>query len=195
MKHLLTFIVLLLAGGMHAQFLSPMQLDTAHTFRSMAEALKNPEDVFVLRLKVKKGEIPPQLFDLPYLHVLELKKGKIAQLPNDFTRLKHLVKLDLTGNQLSHFPKVLYEMTQLEALHLGKNPISRVPEEITRMTGLKVLDLWSTQVDRLPVVIGEMESLREVDLRMIEISLEEQEYLIELMPHVHFNFSVPCNCR
>lgn len=181
--------------SVNAQFLSSTQLDTAFVFTSIEEALKNPEDVYVMKLKVKKGEIPEQLFDLPYLHVLDLKRGKITQLPEDFKRLKHLVSLDLGRNKLAHFPPVLLEMTQLEVLRMGKNDIDRVPEEIVRMTELEVLDLWSTQVVRLPLVIAEMESLREVDLRMIEISQEEQDYFSELMPEVNFLFSVPCNCR
>lgn len=181
--------------SMNAQFLSPAQLDTAFVFTSIEEALKNTEDVYVMKLKVKKGKIPEQLFDLPYLHVLELKRGKITQLPEDFKRLKHLVSLDLSKNQLDYFPPILLEMPQLEVLRMGKNDIDRVPEEIVRMTQLEVLDLWSTQVARLPLAIAEMESLREVDLRMIEISQEEQDYFSELMPEVNFLFSVPCNCR
>lgn len=178
-----------------AQFLSDAQLDTAYVYTSVEEAMKNPEDVFILRLKVKRGEIPPQINDLPYLHILEMKRGKITSLPEDFKRLEYLISVDLTRNELESFPPVLLEMPQLEVLRMGKNPINRVPEEITRMTGLQVLDLWSTQVQQLPVVIGEMQSLREVDLRMIEISQAEQDYLSELMPEVQFYFSVPCNCR
>ncbi len=178
-----------------AQFLSDAQLDTAYVYSSVEEAMRNPEEVYVLRLKVKHGEIPPQIFDLPYLHILEMKRGKIASLPEDFKRLEYLISVDLTRNDIESFPSVLLEMPQLEVLRLGKNPINRVPEEVARMTGLQVLDLWSTQVQQLPVIIGEMQSLREVDLRMIEISQAEQDYLSELMPEVQFHFSVPCNCR
>lgn len=179
----------------NAQFLSPAQLDTAYVFRSLDEALKNPEEVYSLRLKVKRGKIPAEVFDLPYLHVLELKRGKITELPDDFTRLNNLIRLDLTNNRFNSIPQVLFQMPQLEVLRLGKNEISRVPEAIVEMKNLQVLDLWSTEVPRLPLVIAEMESLREVDMRMIEISQEDQDYLVELMPEVNFQFSVPCNCR
>lgn len=189
------WIGVFLGNGVSAQFLSYQQLDTARVYKSLEEALKSPEDVFILRLKVKKGEIPKEVFDLPYLHVLELKKGKINTLPEDFVKLEHLLSLDLSANELGHFPKVLYEIPGLEILRLGKNPITRLPEDIVGMESLKLLDLWSTQVNRLPVVIEEMQNLREVDLRMIEISQEEQDYLQEAMPHVFFNFSVPCNCH
>lgn len=196
MRTALTLLIALWTGSaVQAQFLTYQQLDTARVYKSLDEALKSPEDVFILRLKVKKGEIPKEIFDLPYLHVLELKKGKINTLPEDFVKLEHLLSLDLSANDLGHFPKVLYEIPGLEILRLGKNPISRLPEDIVRMESLKLLDLWSTQVDRLPVVIEEMQNLREVDLRMIEISQEEQEYLQEAMPHIFFNFSAPCNCR
>lgn len=195
MRVLLISMISCVTASASAQFLSPSQLDTAEVYTSLEDAFKNPEEVFVMSLKVKKGEIPPRLFELPYLHVLELKRGKITALPEDFKKLKHLVHLDLSKNNLAHFPPVLMEMPQLEVLRMGKNDIDRVPEEIVRMTGLEVLDLWSTQVARLPLAIAEMESLKEVDLRMIEISQEEQDYFAELMPHVQFLFSVPCNCR
>src|SRR6056297_961889 len=191
----LTLIMLLIPFCGWSQFLSPAQLDTAYVFSSIEEAIQNPEEVYVLDLKVKRGEIPHELFDLPYLHVLELKRGRIRELPEDFAKLTNLVQLDLTNNKLTHFPPVLLEMPQLEELHLGKNEIQRIPEDITRMKNLRLLDIWSTQVPRLPLALAEMESLEEVDMRMIEISQEEQDYFIELMPEVQFHFSVPCNCR
>lgn len=191
----LTFIMLLIPVVGCSQFLSPSQLDTAYVYSSIEEALQNPEEVYVLDLKVKKGKIPQELFDLPYLHVLEIKRGRISELPDDFAKLTNLVQLDLTNNKLTHFPPVLMDMPHLEELHLGKNDIQRIPEDITRMENLRLLDIWSTQVPRLPLALAKMESLEEVDMRMIEISQEEQDYFIELMPEVQFHFSVPCNCR
>lgn len=195
MHHLAIILLLLLPLGMRAQVLSEAQLDTATVFRSINEALKNPDEVYVLQLKVKRGEIPPEIYQLSNLHVLELKRGKITALPNDFSRLDNLVKLDLTRNELNHFPPVLFNMPQLRELRIGKNKITRVPEEITAMKKLEILDLWSNPVPRLPLAIAKMKSLEVVDMRMIEISQEDQDYLKELMPDVQFYFSVPCNCR
>lgn len=191
----LTLIMMLTPVVGWSQFLSPAQLDTAYVYSSMEEALENPEEVYVLHLKVKKGKIPERLFELPYLHVLEMKRGRITELPAPFSKLNNLVRLDLTNNRLTYFPSVLLEMPQLEQLHLGKNEIQRIPEGIKRMENLRLLDIWSTQVPRLPLALAEMKSLEEVDMRMIEISQEEQDYFTELMPHVQFLFSVPCNCR
>ncbi len=195
MRRALFIMLLILPFITRAQFLSESQLDTAYVFRSLDDALKSPDDVYVLRLKIKGGEIPEGLFGLSNLHVLEMKRSKISTLPDDFARLENLVELDLSNNNLNHIPPVLFRMQQLEVLRMGKNEITKVPEEIVAMKNLRILDLWSTQVPRLPLILAEMESLQEVDLRMIEISQEDQDYLMEFMPDVQFYFSVPCNCR
>ncbi len=195
MRSVLIILALIFPIISTAQFLSDAQLDTSYVFKSLTEAMENPEEVYVLRLKVKGGEIPEGLYNFPNLHVLEMKRGKISSLPDDFARLQNLVELDLSNNHLNHIPPVLFKMKQLEVLRMGKNPIDKVPEDIVAMQNLRILDLWSTQVPRLPLIMAEMESLREVDLRMIEISQEDQDYLIEFMPDVQFHFSVPCNCR
>lgn len=195
MKPLFTTAFLILSFVANAQFLSREQLDTAHVFTSLSEALKTPEDVYVLRLKVRKGEVPEELFKLRNLHRLTLKRSQIEALPDGFSRLKNLVEVDLSSNNLNHIPRVLFDMPQIEILRLGKNKISQIPEEITRMKNLRVLDLWSTEVARLPLFLSEMPALSEVDLRMIEISQDEQDYFIEQMPEVNFLFSAPCNCR
>lgn len=178
-----------------AQFLSPAELDTAKVYQGLEEALEDPEAVYVLDLKVRKGEVPEALFRLSNLHVLVMKRGKIEALPDEFVQLQNLVRLDLTNNKLDHFPPVLLDLPQLEEVHLGKNEIQRIPEKITRMKNLRVLDIWSNLVPRLPLSIAEMESLEEIDMRMIEVSQADQDFLKELMPEVQWHFSVPCNCR
>lgn len=195
MRLLITLALFVLPFAINAQFLTPEQLDTAYVFTSLSEALETPDEVYVLRLKVRKGAVPNELFELKNLHQLTLKRGKIEALPDGFSRLKNLVELDLSSNSLNHIPRVLFELPQLEVLRLGKNKISQIPEEITRMQNLRVLDLWATEVARLPLFLSEMSSLSEVDLRMIEISQDEQDYFIEQMPEVNFLFTVPCNCH
>lgn len=195
MRLLITLAFLALPFAMNAQFLSRQQLDTAYVFTSLSEALETPHEVYVLRLKVRKGEVPKEVFELRNLHRLILKRGKIEALPSGFTRLKNLVELDLSSNSFNQIPAVIFELPQLEVLRLGKNKISQIPKEITRLENLQVLDLWSTEVSRIPLFLTEMPALREVDLRMIEISQDDQDYFIEELPEVNFLFSAPCNCR
>lgn len=195
MKYLLLTAFTVFALSVNAQWPDETVPDADVVYRSLPEALANADDVFHLRLKIRNGEIPEEIFALQNLEVLELKKGKIETLPEGFAQLKNLRKLDLSSNQITWFPAVLLEMHWLEELRLGKNPLQRVPDEIHRMESLRVLDLWSTQVNRLPVSVAEMNSLTTLDLRMIEISREEQDYFQEQMPRVKFYFSEPCNCR
>jgi Leucine-rich repeat (LRR) protein len=195
MKYMIAGLFLFFSFVLKAQWLDETVPDADEIYRDLSDALANPDDVFHLRLKIKNGVIPDEIFALHNLEVLELKKGKIETLPEGFAQLKKLRKLDLSGNDIQWFPEVLLEMHWLQELRLGKNPLQRIPDDIHRMESLGVLDLWSTQVTRLPVSVSEMKNLTTLDLRMIEISREEQEYFQEQMPDVKFYFSEPCNCR
>ncbi|TVR40403.1 MAG: leucine-rich repeat domain-containing protein [Cryomorphaceae bacterium] len=196
MKNFLTIaFLLLMATGSRAQFIEDLQQDYDYEFRSLQEALRDPDAVYYLRLNVKKGEIPPEVFTLTNLRSLTLKKGKITQIPAEISALVHLEKLDLTQNKLERFPEEVIGLPQLRILKLGKNPISRLPDEMVNMQKLEVLDLWSTRVSRFPVAIEKMSSLREVDLRMVEVDRDEQSWLKEALPNVNFHFSAPCDCR
>lgn len=195
MKYMIAGLFLFFSFALKAQWLDEAVPDADEVYRDLSDALANPDDVFHLRLKIKNGVIPDEIFALHNLEVLELKKGKIETLPEGFAKLKKLRKLDLSGNDIQWFPEVLLEMHWLQELRLGKNPLQRIPDDIHRMESLGVLDLWSTQVTRLPVSVSEMKNLTTLDLRMIEISREEQEYFQEQMPEVKFYFSEPCNCR
>lgn len=196
MKNLLTIaFLLLIATGSSAQFIEELQQDYDYEYKSLEEALRDPDAVYYLRLKVKKGEIPPEVFTLTNLRSLALKKGKITKLPEEIAALQHLERLDLTQNKLTEFPKELYALPELRILRLGKNPISRLPDEVVNMEKLEVLDLWSTNISRFPVAIEKMSSLREVDLRMVEVDRDEQNWLKEALPKVTFHFSAPCDCR
>src|SRR5690554_5259434 len=116
MRRALIILILIYPGFSMAQFLSDAQLDTAYVYKSLNEAMENPEEVYILRLKVKGGEIPAGLFNFPNLHKLEMKRGKISALPDNFARLQNLVELDLSNNNLNHIPPVLFKMKQLEVL-------------------------------------------------------------------------------
>lgn len=177
------------------QLLSEEDLNEAYVFKSIEEALKKPEEVYVLKIKVKNGIIPPEVFTFKNLNWLEMRSGKITELPAEIAQLSNLQKLDLAKNKLTGIPFVIFEMTQLTGLYLGQNPITQVPDAISKLDQLEYLDLWGTEVPKLPMSIKDMSSLREIDMRMIEINREEQKFWHEYLPDVKFHFSTPCDCR
>jgi Leucine-rich repeat (LRR) protein len=196
MKQLFVLICLLtlpLFG--FSQMLSSEELQEAYVFKSIEEALKKPDEVYVLKIKVKNGIIPPEVFTFKNLNHLEMRSGKITELPPEIAQLTNLQKLDLAKNKLSGIPFVIFDMPQLIALFLGQNPITQVPDAISNLDQLEYLDLWGTEVPKLPMSIKDMSSLREIDMRMIEISREEQKFWHEYLPDVKFHFSTPCDCR
>jgi hypothetical protein len=196
MKQLLVLMCLLVIPVIgFGQMLSEEELQEAYIFKSLEEALKSPDEVYVLMIKVKNGVIPSEVFAFKNLNWLEMRSGKITELPNEILQLTNLQKLDLAKNKLTGIPFVIFEMTQLTALYLGQNPITQVPDAISKLDQLEYLDLWGTEVPKLPMSIKEMSSLREIDMRMIEINREEQKFWNEYLPDVKFHFSTPCDCR
>jgi Leucine-rich repeat (LRR) protein len=196
MKQLLAFtLFVLISGSSFGQMLTAEELDSTYVFKSIEEALQNPDEVYVLKLKVKNGVIPPEVFTFKNLNWLEMRSGKITELPPELAQLKNLQKLDLAKNKLEGIPHVVFEMKHLTHLLLGQNPITQVPDAISKLDELVMLDLWGTEVPKLPLSIKEMSSLKEIDMRMIEINREEQKYWKEYLPDVKFHFSTPCDCR
>lgn len=62
-------------------------------------------------------------------------------LQDTFCTLKHLVELDLSGNQLRELPKKFGELAQLQRLDLYNNQLTSLPLDFWQLKKLKWLDL------------------------------------------------------
>lgn len=71
------------------------------TYRSLTEALKEPEKVCYLDLSNNNlTELPPQVLQFNNLHSLYLNNNKLKTLPEGIKSLKQLKLIDLTGNPI-----------------------------------------------------------------------------------------------
>jgi len=71
-------------------YLLPAQQDTMKTYTSLESALKNPEQVY--RLKLQKQELkdfPKEIFLMKNLRQLDLSKNKIKVIPEEIGQLGH----------------------------------------------------------------------------------------------------------
>ena len=96
---------------------------------SMPRGLGTLPSLTILKMagnRIALGGIPEDLYGAPRLAELNLRDNMLAQvLPEQFSRLLHLVELDVTGNHLSAIDAALAQpggSPRLRRLGLGGNP-------------------------------------------------------------------------
>lgn len=166
-------------------------------YTDLNEALKEPEKVIFLDLsKNKLKEIPEEVFTLTNLQYLVLKKNKIREIPAEIAALTKLRVLDMSRNLIEEIPPAIGSCIELRTIILNQNRINTMCAEIGNLKNLKSLDLWGNEIDELPAEIGKLqENLDYLDLRVIYMSFEKQQAIIDLLPETDIYFSNGCSCN
>lgn len=166
-------------------------------YNDLALAKKNPLDVRILDLsKQKLKEFPVEIFSFENLEELDLSKNRIEWIPTGVVKLSHLRILNMSRNILTRIPAEVGQLVNLEKLILNQNEIVGLCPEISNLKKLKLLDLWGNLLDELPESISQLKSSLEVlDMRVIYMSAEKQQAIIELLPYTQIYFSYSCNCK
>ena len=195
-KNTILIFLLILSFQVNAQILDSISLSTEYEYKSLDEALKNPEKVYKLTLKRKRlDEIPKEIFTLTNLQELNLKKNKIKKIPKEIGSLRNLQKLNLSQNKLIFLPKEIGMLINLNELILNRNVIEILPPEIGNLTKLRYLDLWSNEIYYFPDEIKKLQNtLKIVDLRVIRMSYNSQDKIAEQLPNTKIFFTKGCNC-
>nr|EMN21484.1 leucine rich repeat protein [Leptospira santarosai serovar Arenal str. MAVJ 401] len=89
------------------------------TYKNLEEALRNPDKVFVLKMK-------------------GTERKKLVTLSREIVRFQNLKELDLEGNQLKEFPKEIGNLKNLKLLHLNGNLLETLPKEIGKLYGFSL---------------------------------------------------------
>lgn len=142
-------------------------------YKSMSEALKNPSEVYLLKLK---------------------RKG-LTRFPKELSRFPNLLELDLSKNNIKGFPSSLSHLSQLKRLDLSRNSIDRIPRHITQLKSLEWLDLWDNYIDELPKCITELSRLMYFDVRGVAMKNDRFIKYSSWMEGVEFYISEPCDCQ
>ncbi len=150
---------------------------------SIAAALRSPEDITELYLSGGHWEaIPPQVFELPNLRVLEISRYGLPSLPAAIGKLRQLERLLLAGNRFSDLPLELEQLGRLRQLDLSGNPLGRLPKLIAGLHHLRELNLSSCSLRRLSPAVGRLQKLQRLNLsgnalRQLPAALFELEEL------------------
>lgn len=66
----------------------------------------------------KLEEIPPEIFELTQLEILNLRNNEIAEIPREILRLRKLKALNLIDNKLETIPNCLSKLPDLKSVCL-----------------------------------------------------------------------------
>lgn len=173
------------------------QNDDGTVYKSLEEALLNPDKVYRLKLvnKRRMDSLPEKIFRLTNLRELTVKGCKLNVLNRRISEFTKLIYLNVSCNHLVRLPNSIGEMTQLKGLVISRNKIYELPETMGNMTGLEIIDAWDNPLYVLPSSITKLaETLKIFDLRQVAVREEELEAMEKLLPNTNILTTSYCDC-
>ena len=142
--------------------------DKNKEFKSIEEALINPEKVYRLNLSNQKV----LLTDIEWskfvnLEYLNLENDHLKEIPKGVTNLKTLKVINLNGNDFNNLPVEFSNLTNLEELYLNDEKNINLPKTLgvlSKLPKLKSLHLEDNNLKRLPSKILELKNLENLYL-------------------------------
>ena len=179
----------------YAQLIPANDLDTAHVYTDLKDALENRDRVLRLDLSRQKlSEFPPEIFEFTNLQELKLNKCRISELPDRFDLLPNLQRLQCQHNEIGAIPPTLLQLKDLITLDLADNIIEVIPNEIDGLVQLETLALWDNPITMYPENLTQLTQLKVLDLLNNSMSRETQQRLKEGLPKCKIIMSPPCAC-
>ena len=171
--------------------------DSTYIYRSISEALANPEKVFILNLsKSRLDSFPKQILLFKNLIELNLSKNSLEEVPPEIGQLIHLKKINLANNKLVHLPPEIGQLKELVFLGLNRNIIEDLPPTIGELQNLEILELWDNELNTVPDEIAELQNLKLLELRGILFTEEELQRIDSLVvKSAKIYMSPSCNCK
>ncbi|XP_076089133.1 malignant fibrous histiocytoma-amplified sequence 1 homolog [Mytilus galloprovincialis] len=124
--------------------------------------------------------IPPELFLLKELKVLNISGNYFTEISKDIKGLKNLRKLIIQRNALLRLPNELFKCKRLESLQFSDNYLEEIPPLVKRLKNLKYIDLQGNKLKSLPDEICQCENLVQINVAMNMMeSLPDLIYLLE----------------
>lgn len=173
------------------------QQDDGTVYKSIDEAMLNPDKVYRLKLvnKRRMDSLPEKIFLLTNLRELTVKGCKLQVLNRRISELKKLIYLNVSCNHLVRLPESIGNMQELKGLVISRNKIYELPESIGKMTKLEIIDAWDNPLYVLPASITNLaETLKIFDLRQVAIRQSELDQMEKLLPNTNILTTSFCDC-
>lgn len=198
MRKLFYLIILFILSlcPLAAQPLSSAALKQKTVFTSIDEALKTPDSVYRLKLKIKADSLPEEIFQFTNLQELVVAKCRLSVINSRIGELHFLQRFDASNNQLVRLPASLCDLSYLKELIISRNHIEELPNNIGNLLNLEYIDAWDNPLYSLPESISQLRfSLKEIDLRQIELRDEELETMEKQLPDTKIQYTSTCDCH
>ena len=127
-------------------------------------------DLSLLGSEQALTEIPPEVFELRQLEILNLRNNSITTIPRAISQLKNLRVLDLSLNNLTTIPSWVGELPHLRELDLGFNELTSLPTTLSRSQSLTRLRLSQNNWTEIPTWISELQNLEEIELNFVGLT-------------------------
>ena len=140
-------------------------------FLELNPVMKKLEEVALIALFKKLGEIIPEVGDLLNNHNFSLKAETIrAWMQDNSEKLLTVTRLDLSNLGLTFLPPEIGQLINLQRLYLKGNQLTELPPAIGQLINLEVLNLSDNQLTELPLEIGQLINLKMLGLRGNQLS-------------------------
>jgi len=95
----------------------------------------------------------------------ELSDAKVyTSLEEAIKDPEQVLKLDLSGQNLTAIPQEVFQMKNLQFLDVSKNKLAEIPDDIQKLSQLQELDLSANRLTKLSAKIDELAFLQKLDL-------------------------------
>ena len=108
--------------------------------------------------------IPPEIYSLSELKILDLTNNYFTELSSDIIGLKKLKKFVMRRNALLRLPDEIFHLDSLESLDVSENYLIEIPATVKELKTLKHLYLACNNLNELPPQICDCRNLTELHL-------------------------------
>lgn len=123
---------------------------------------------------------------------LSFKKCSYVALPVCRLANDGIESISFSKTNIQRLPDGLQNFVNLQDLDLSFTNIVFLPDDFYQFYALKTLNLRGTAIVSLP---DGLENLEMIDMRMIDLSRDEQDAIYAQYPEVKIFFSSPCQCK
>ena len=114
----------------------------------LPQKLRNLQTLLANNNQITEFPDEIELFRLKYLN---LSFNKLQKLSNfSFGRMKELMKLSVTDNEIEYLPDSVVTLNQLTQLDCKHNLIKQIPDNLHELKNLKVIDISSNKISVIP---------------------------------------------
>lgn len=119
----------------------------------------------VVGLELKDNNLGKNLsnLDLPFLEILDLSDNEILTSLPDFSKLKNLRELNLSGNQFINRLPALKENIHLEILKAKNNDLSGAIPDLNHLVDLRILDLSGNKFSGTIPALNRLTKVEEIN--------------------------------